>query len=588
MSLLGRLEDLSLTDIIQIVFLSRRTGVLEIIDSAGRHTVLFRHGLIVNASAPDHPDLVTFLQKKRGGISSDTARVIRQMEDSGIPCGNAVVEMNLIAAADLAEALRERVVSVVTPLLNSREGEFNFILSESMSAVDVEYEPDVVLKEGGFAPQKIVGMADGEKIKPLRGLEESLKAGKALLRGSSPEPPAPAALNVVPFPIADGAPASAAGAPSGSGAPSGGGAPSAPPPVSKPAGQFKVAGGLFEVETPEATYRNVVIFERDPLVRVAAKRAFAKHSVKASQFGALEDVRTAMTDLFRSNSFFVTFLELTDDDAPIRLLQQLKRRNPRLPVVLVDRTADLRRRHDLLLAGADLYLTRPAAERMQPGMAEEELALFADELVLFAERAFAQWEQITGSFGSEAGKRFYEMAEREGVDRSFGVLKQLINELSDPNDLAQVAATILRLSGEYLDRGALFAVSDSAFVGLGGFGVTGGGGPMDQRVRSLKLPSAEPSVLAGVAASRQPHRGKMRRTPANVQLIEQMGNLMPTEVVALPIMHGERPIGILYGDNAEHHAPIDSMTGLEIFLSQAGYAFGNAVAAWQKAGRAGL
>ena len=39
MSLLGRLEDLSLTDIVQIVYLSRRTGVLEIINSEGRHTV---------------------------------------------------------------------------------------------------------------------------------------------------------------------------------------------------------------------------------------------------------------------------------------------------------------------------------------------------------------------------------------------------------------------------------------------------------------------------------------------------------------------------------------------------------------------
>jgi CheY-like chemotaxis protein len=580
MSLLGRLEDLSLTDIIQIVFLSRRTGVLEIIDSTGRHTVLFRHGLIVNASGPDHYDLVTFLQKIRGGISADTARVIRQMEDQGIPSGNAVVEMNLITASDLADAIRERIVSVVTPLLNSREGEFNFILSETMSPVDVEYEPDVLLKEGGFAPQRIVGMADGEKIKPLKGLEESLKAGKALLRSSAPEGPSPASLNVVPFPIPaeEAAPATTPERL----------AEAATPSPSKPAGQFKVAGGLFEVETPEATYRNVVLFERDPLVRVAAKRAFGKHNVKTFQFGALEDVRSAMTDLFRANSFFVTFLELTSDDGSVRLLQQLKRRNPRLPVVVVDRAADLRRRHDLLRAGADLYLTRPSADRMQPENAEEELSLFADELVLFAERSFAQWEQLTGSFGLEAGRRFYEMAEQEGVDRSFGVLKQLINELSNPNDIAQVAATILRLSGQYLDRGALFAASRSAFAGLGGFGVTGGGDPMELRIRALKLPRSEPSILSDVAASREVHRGKMHKTPANVQLIETMGSLMPTEVVVLPIMHGERPIGILYGDNAEHHAPIDSMTGLEIFLSQAGYAFGNAVAAWEKSGREGI
>jgi hypothetical protein len=46
-------------------------------------------------------------------------------------------------------------------------------------------------------------------------------------------------------------------------------------------------------------------------------------------------------------------------------------------------------------------------------------------------------------------------------------------------------------------------------------------------------------------------------------------------------MRGNRTIGILYGDNAEHRAPIDDMTGLEIFLSQAGHAFGSAIAAEQ-------
>src|ERR1700760_3759448 len=60
-SLLGRLEDLSLTDIVQIVFLSRRTGVLEIVDSDGRHTVIFRGGLVVNASSPEAPTLLGYL-----------------------------------------------------------------------------------------------------------------------------------------------------------------------------------------------------------------------------------------------------------------------------------------------------------------------------------------------------------------------------------------------------------------------------------------------------------------------------------------------------------------------------------------------
>jgi CheY-like chemotaxis protein len=594
-SLLGRLEDLSLTDIVQIVHLSRRTGVLEIVDDRGRHTVMFRQGLVVNASSPEHPDLLAFLVA-RGSVPEAAAPGLRQMEESGIPLGTAAVDMNIITAADLATAIHERVVSVVAPLLQSREGEFNFILSDHVGPIDVEYDVDVIFKDGGFAPQKIVGAADGEKLKPLRGLEESLKVGKALLRSAASDTPAPTLDlglgqakepeltlvpddNILPFPtpeereeqtftpVPDDEPFPNVEEP-------------APQPAPKPrpsSGQFKVAGGLIEVESPDATYRNVVLFERSPLIRVAAKRAFGRNRVKIAQFGTIDDARIAIGDYIRASTFFVTFLELTDQSDV--LLQQLKRKNPRLPVVIIDAEADLRRRHDLLRRGADLYLTKPSPARLQPGLAEEELSLFADELVLFAERAFQQWERYTGGLDPDAGRRFYETAEKENVDRSFSLLKQLINELSNPNDIGEVSATILRLSAEYLDRGALFIAGEEEFTGISGFGAA----DMPNRVKSLRIPRKEPSILGDVATSGEAHRGKMRRTAANVQLIDQLGGLLPTEVVALPIMHAKRTIGILYGDNAAHRAPIDTMTGLEIFLSQAGYAFGNAVFAAEKA-----
>src|SRR5258705_13543672 len=100
MSLLGRLEDLSLTDIVQIVFPSRRTGVLEIIDDGGRHTVLFRQGLIANASSPESPDLVSYLVAS-GEVGEPAAPMLRQMEESGIPYGTAVLEMNLMTKEGL-------------------------------------------------------------------------------------------------------------------------------------------------------------------------------------------------------------------------------------------------------------------------------------------------------------------------------------------------------------------------------------------------------------------------------------------------------------------------------------------------------
>lgn len=560
--------------------------MLEIVDDGGRHTVLFRQGLIVNASSPHHPDLVAFLHG-RGLIHADAVGTIRRMEESGIPSGTAALELNLIGRDDLVAAIRDRILSVVTPLLQSREGEFNFLLSDSMRAVDLEYEPDNLLKEGGFPPQKILGAADGEKLKPLRGLEQSLKAGKALLRATPEEPPPSLDLGLgQPAPSPEIQPPPPLPPPEPSAAEP---APAEEPLAHTPPTHFKVAGGLFEVESPEAAFRNVLLFERNPLIRVAAKRAFAKNNVRLQQFGSLDETRTAVIQFFGAQSFFVSFLELTEDGATARLLQQIKRRNPRLPVVIVDRDNDLRRRHEVIRAGADLYLTKPSGDRLEPGVAEEELRLFADELVLFADRAFAQWESLSGG-GAEAGRRFYEEAERQNLDRSFDLLKQLINEVSNPNDLEQVSSMILRLAAEYLDRGALFAVADEAFRGIGGFGVTGDGFGMPERVTRLRIAREEPSVLRDVLSAAQPHRGKMRRTPSNVALIEGMGGLLPTEVVAMPIMHGDRTVGILYGDNAEHRAPLDNLTGLEIFLSQAGYAFGNAVSASGKVagGREGL
>ena len=209
MSLLGRLEDLSLTDIIQIVFLSRRTGVLEIIDGGGRHTVLFRHGMVVNASGPDHSDLVTFLQK-RGDLNADQVRMIRQMEDSGIPCGNAVIEMNLMTTGsprrrDSRAHSRRGHAAAVEP-----RGRIQLHPQRVDESGRHGVRAETLLKDGGFSPQKIIGIAEGEKIKPLRGLEESLKAGQALRRGNTSPGTTPLPLdlglgakeedNVVPFP----------------------------------------------------------------------------------------------------------------------------------------------------------------------------------------------------------------------------------------------------------------------------------------------------------------------------------------------------------------------------------------------------
>lgn len=639
MSLLGRLEDLSLPDIVQIVFLSRRTGILEIIDHNGRHTVLFQNGLIVNAGSPESSDLASFLE--RGGhLTSDRVASLRHTEEAGIPIGTAILEMNLLDRDTLAKLIQERITAVVLPLLGSRDGEFNFILSDSIGPLDIEYDPKAVFREGGIPPQKIIG-GDGDKLKPLRGLEESMKVGKALLRGG-PAVPAPlpttpqldlqpakaaepspqeaaaveedapfAALelaedNVLPFPapqdneseneggladlLGDAALDEKPSAPALAPIPEP--APAPAPPTGETSTVAATAKPHFKITSDSDLKlgdKNVLLYERSPLLRVAAKRAFSKRGLKIAQYGSIEDTRRAASDLLRQNEFFITFLELsgaTDNSAggdAGPLLSAIKKKNHMLPVVVIDRDADLKVRSRLLELGADHYLTKPSEAHLQPALADEQLALFAEELVMFAERSFEEYELMVSDF--EGGsKTLYDLAQQEKASRSAEVLKYLINELSNPNDISELVATILRLASEYVDRAVFFVGRERHFFGVDGVGVTGGGAPMNERARTIRISYAEASVLSDVAATGEAHRGKIRRTPANAQLITALGSVMPSEVVVLPIKNRGQVIGLLYADNAEAHEPLGDMSGLEVFLSQAGFALENAIVAAARRG----
>lgn len=636
MSLLGRLEDLSFADIVQIVFLSRRTGALEIIDSSGRFTVLFRHGLIVNVSSPNSPDLITHL-RKLGTIDAETATRIRAMEDSGVAAGTALIQEGVITAEELGEIVQTRVVEIVQPLLESREGEFNFILSESIDQLDMEYDADQIFKDGGLAPQKVA--VEGEKLKPLRGLEESLKAGKALIRGtpaSEPRAGPPVTAGWVALEESAEEGIDGAGLPESVGLPElpeteavgsqegedelpswatelpfdevtlnagrwedGGSAPpelpalSAPFPLeqyeAEPAAevgiegetQFEIVTTLPAVRQDSRVERTIVLFERDPVLRVAARRAFTRLGIETFQFSSFDAMKRQVESLLSARKPFITFLELEMDGQEVvaeslSLMESIKRRDSRLPVVVIDSAADLRRRHRLLRAGADMYLTRPSPAHLKPALADEQLALFADELVLFAERAFAGFTHR----GDETGLRGPggdEPSERK--DRSFFLLKQLINELSSPDDISQVTGTTLHVAAEFLERGALFTLSPTEFVGVGGFGPAGEGESVDARVKKIRIPRDAPSILRDVVTTAATHRGKLRREPQNVALLERLGVLMPSAVVVFPILHQERPIAVLYTDNAGGQEEIGDTAGLEIFLSQAGFALGNALVA---------
>ncbi|MDX1582825.1 MAG: response regulator [Thermoanaerobaculia bacterium] len=683
MSLLGRLEDLSLPDIVQIVYLSRRTGMLEIVDGENRWGIFFVNGLIANAFAPHDETIVQFLRQSKALEEAEIDELERRSEEGAV-VGDLIVSKNLLSSQELAELIRVRITNIVQPLLTRRSGEFNFLLSDAIGPREIGYDTERLFKQGGILPAEI--LEEGEKAKPLQNLEETMRAGKALLRGDKgsdaaafgfgeeieqmtaktrkgveeedledtedDEAEADFDEEVSPFEETDettfaelelaeeeviGGQAESAGREEeissddvfGKGDEYAGTGDltdllsessdedstppvedptedvESPPPTSespaeteipaeKPVAEEKVGSlavppqarsmSQFRVEREEQLGledRNVVIFERNPMIRVAAKRAFGQNNFQIYQFGRIDEVQRTVSEMLDANRFFVSFLELIPEEQQLTtvLLHQIKRTNRHLPVVVIDSEASLERRHQLLKLGCDMYLTKPSPSHLEPAIADRSLALFADELVQFADNAVQNWERLTQTFGEgeAVGATLYEIAEKERLNRTRTLMRSLINELADPDDINQVSQTILRLADEYLDRAALFAASPTRFIGLGGFGPTGTDEEMNQLARRIRIARDADSVLRDVTVSRSAHKGKLRKTDANVKLLTGLGKTKPTQVVVIPIENEGTSVGVLYGDNAGQRSAIGKTSGLEIFLEQAGLALHNAI-----------
>jgi hypothetical protein len=197
-------------------------------------------------------------------------------------------------------------------------------------------------------------------------------------------------------------------------------------------------------------------------------------------------------------------------------------------------------------------------------------------LTSFVREERDRWLMIVAGESSEesAGETLYRDGDAQLTARRFELLEMLLVEISDPEDILTLAATLLRAAAEYVDRGAIYIRDQGHFLGLAGFGGGSADEGVNESIKGARIPEEDVSVLRDVAESGKPHRGKLKKTPANVELVQRLGPSQPSEVVVLPIAREGRVIAVFYGDNGANRVAISETTGLEILLGQAGRALG--------------
>jgi hypothetical protein len=151
MALKGNLRDFSTTQLLNLVNLARKTGLLIIQSQSGTARLYFREGKLIQANIGTQDSNLADMLLKAGKISGDQAEMIQSQAEmqSDKQLGLALMNAGAVTQEDIVQSVKDYMLDIVYTLFNWAEGEFQFdqnkLPSDDRIAVPISLE-NVILE----------------------------------------------------------------------------------------------------------------------------------------------------------------------------------------------------------------------------------------------------------------------------------------------------------------------------------------------------------------------------------------------------------------------------------------------------------
>jgi CheY-like chemotaxis protein len=278
----------------------------------------------------------------------------------------------------------------------------------------------------------------------------------------------------------------------------------------------------------------------------------------------------ALTDLLMPTSDGVGYL------GGLELLEKSQLAFPQVRVVLMSDLDDERIADMAKLKGAVAVLMKPALSQIRVDQLETSIDSFSDVFCREVDRLLPPVEEEVATFYKDLGVE--EVGDGYRVRDQLSLLKGLMGELASPRESSEISLLVLRLASEYFERAILFLVKTEEIMGLGGFGETGDPEMMMQKVRRLRIPAGVGSLFDEAVQSRTTClKAAEEFSAVDQDFAQALGSKKVRQAVAIPMISRARVVAILYADNAVSGEPFPDLSGIEIFMAQAGLAMEKAL-----------
>jgi CheY-like chemotaxis protein len=584
MSLVGNLEDLGLGEILQIVSLSRRSGVLSL-QSRGREArIIFQTGQVIRASSTSFQQNLGEVLIQKGVIDlTILKRALSLQADEGYGklLGGIMVESFGVSAEAIEAVVREQIENVVYSLFAWAEGTFEFELQEIAPGDAARLDPVQFMLNQGLNPQYLAmegsriiderrhrGETDEDDAAPVAGPESSLDFDFNLLQHEAPPTDAPTT------PQRFAASPAPAAAPAASAAPA--------------AADVRAASAQPAASAPPAPRhgRPLVLVDDDPATLEALTGLLEAQGYRVDPIDRTEDALIRVDCLFRDGvrptivvDLIMPRMDGTGILGGLELMELVRNNFPDLALLALSdfRNEDAQRK----ARGMGV----PIIMKPLKGDLSDGIPAFMPVLLAALARVEAGGGGLTLSQVNIGDELRLEMGEEPALavtplgQSSIGIsqLRGMLEELNNPSLGGEIILLVLRFAAEFMNRAVVLLVKKDAIQGLGQFGIQDHDGSADARIRSLRIPRGEPSLFSPVLETRYPLKGEADDSRWSQYFLGQLGDARPSEVFVGPIVSEGKVVAVLYGDNLPEEKPIGDTDSLEIFLSQAGIAMEKAL-----------
>ena len=148
-------------------------------------------------------------------------------------------------------------------------------------------------------------------------------------------------------------------------------------------------------------------------------------------------------------------------------------------------------------------------------------------------------------------------------------VRRSMTKLNEGTSLTDVLTLLLDELSQFAPRVAIFILKGGSCIGWNGKGFDESPGFNNDGIKRISVPTSANTVFSDVINSRMSFVGEINKHPDNIQLLSRIGNVLPSNIFATPLVLRDRIAAVVYADSGDGSSQLHDSEALEILTAYA-------------------